>query len=293
MYTDMDGCWLQGRAISPEDLAWIARYVLDHPGHPRKRIAQALCEHWEWRNGRGHWKEMAARSLLNKLADRGLVKLPPLRLWIRRQAATGRGAAEKPPAGSAITGALRDLLPVRVQLVQEGSTTWQAWAAYLRHYHYLGLHIVGENLGYLACDGQDRALAALLFGAAAWRCAARDRYLAWDDRQRAESLARVVNNTRFLVLPWVRVPHLASHVLGQVQRRIDADWTAKYGHGVDWLETFVDRARFQGTCYRAANWKVVGQTQGRGRQDRAHRGGVGCKAVLLYAVAARARRPVR
>jgi hypothetical protein len=154
----------------------------------------------------------------------------------------------------------------------------------LARYHYLGLHVVGENLGYLARDTQGRDLACLLFGAAAWRCAPRDRFLGWTDSQRRERLAQLANNTRFLILPWVRVPHLASHLLGAVARRIDADWQAKYGHGLEWLETFVQRDRFAATCYRAANWRHVGDTTGRSRQDRDHDRRVPVKAVYLYRV---------
>jgi hypothetical protein len=125
-------------------------------------------------------------------------------------------------------------------------------------------------------------VAALLFGAPAWRCAARDGFLGWNEAQRRAGLARVANNTRFLILPQVRVPHLASHVLGAAARRIGRDWEDKYGHGLDWLETFVERGRFAGTCYRAANWLHVGATRGRGRQDRHHRSAVPAKDVYLY-----------
>ena len=137
-------------------------------------------------------------------------------------------------------------------------------------------------MGYLAKDAQGRDVACLLFGAAAWRCAPRDRRLGWSSPQRAEQLERVVNNTRFLVMPWVRVKYLASRVLGEAARRIDGDWRQKYGHGVDWLETFVDRDRYRGSCYRAANWECVGQTQGRSRQDRDHELRVPIKDVYLY-----------
>ena len=158
------------------------------------------------------------------------------------------------------------------------------WRFYLDRYHYLGLRVVGENVGYLAVDRQGRDVACLLFGAAAWRCAARDQKLGWSSQARQGQLGRVVNNSRFLVMPWVRVKHLASWVLGQAARRIDEDWQNKYGHGVDWLETFVDRDRYRGSCYRAANWECVGQTQGRSRQDRNHELRVSIKDVYLYAL---------
>ncbi len=166
--------------------------------------------------------------------------------------------------------------------VEVGTAEQTRWAFYLERYHYLGWRVVGENLGYLIRAADGRELGCLLFGAAAWRCGARDRWLRWDEATRRRDLPRVVNNTRFLILPWVRVPHLASHALGRVARRIGADWRIKYGHGLGWLETFVDTERFAGTCYRAANWKLAGFTQGRSRQDRHHRLKVPRKAVWLY-----------
>jgi hypothetical protein len=171
---------------------------------------------------------------------------------------------------------------VRVELIRAGTPAGKRWAFYLQTYHYLGLRVVGENIGYLLLDRQGEDLACLLFGAAAWRCAARDQFLGWDAQKRRGGLNRIANNTRFLILPWVRVDCLASHVLGLVSRRIAADWQEKYGHGLEWLETFVELGRFAGTCYRAANWQAVGQTQGRGRQDRQHQHAVPAKGVFLY-----------
>jgi hypothetical protein len=169
-----------------------------------------------------------------------------------------------------------------VEPVTAGTAAARRWAFYLHRYHYLGLRVVGENLGYRVADATGREVACLLFGAAAWRCAPRDQALGWSEAQRRQGLSRLANNTRFLILPWVRVPHLASAVLGAVARRIDADWQAKYGHGLDALETFVERDRFAGTCYRAANWRCVGATRGRSRQDRDHTRAVPVKDVYLY-----------
>ena len=151
-----------------------------------------------------------------------------------------------------------------------GSVEAARFAAYLEHYHYLGWRVVGENLKYLVQDRHGRDLACLLFGAAAWRAAARDKFLGWDESQKAVGLSRVANNTRFLVLPWVKVRGLASHVLSRLAGRLSEDWQFKYGHPIYLLESFVDCTRFRGTCYRAANWQCVGQTRGRGRQGRDH-----------------------
>ena len=172
-----------------------------------------------------------------------------------------------------------------VEIVEAGSAEQGRWRQYLRDHHYLGLRIVGENLGYLVRDRAGRDLGCLLFGAAAWSCAARDRFLEWSAPERAQQLSQVANNTRFLILPWVKAPHLASHVLGLVARQIDADWRRKYGHGIRWLETFVERGRFRGTCYRAANWRCAGTTRGRSRQDRRGTLQVPVKDVYLYRLA--------
>jgi len=157
----------------------------------------------------------------------------------------------------------------------------------LAGHHYLGhRNTVGENLRYLVRDRMGRPVACALFGSAAWKCADRDAYVGWDRLTRERNLQRLTNNTRFLILPWVVVPHLASHVLGLIARRIRADWQAKYGHPVYALETFVDRERFPGTCYRAANWRRLGATQGRTRNDRNDRIRAAVKEVYLYPLVA-------
>jgi hypothetical protein len=167
---------------------------------------------------------------------------------------------------------LKELLPLRLQEVSHASQKQarRQLEAALHHHHYLGYRSrVGENLQYWVCDRQERPLGCVVFGAPAWQCAVRDQWIGWDPRQRARHLAGVVNNTRFLIFPWVRVAHLASHLLGRVSQCIGRDWQAKYGRPIWLLETFVDRERFAGTCYRAANWICLGQTRGRGRQGPA------------------------
>ena len=272
---------LQGRRIEPGELASLQSWIDQNPPWSRKQIARELCRRWDWVDGRGRLKDFAARSLLLKLESRGQVKLPALRTQFRR--VRPKVAAleqwEEPPIW---TASLAEIAPVRLEKIQAGSLAAKRWAYYLERYHYLGFRIVGENMGYLACDRQERDVGCLLFGAAAWRCAARDRRLGWRCQERQKRLWSVVNNTRFLILPWVRVKHLASYLLGKVAGRIDADWHQSYGHGVDWMETFVDRERFRGSCYRAANWECVGQTQGRSRQDRDHQLQVSIKDVYLY-----------
>lgn len=272
---------LQGRRVKPEDILWLQSWINENPEWSRKKIAQQLCLRWEWIDGRGRLKDFAARSFLLKLAHRGLIKLPQLRTQYRtvKRKPAPLEKWKEPPAW---TASLAAISPVRLEKIEPGSPAARRWSFYLERYHYLGFRVVGENLGYLAIDGKERDVACLLFGAAAWRCAPRDRRLGWSSEVRQQQLHRVVNNTRFLILPWVEVKHLASCVLAKAARRIDADWHQRYGHGVDWLETFVDRDRFWGSCYRAANWECLGQTQGRSRQDRDHLLRVPIKDVYLY-----------
>jgi len=273
--------------VGTEELDWLRRWIQENWQWSRKRIARELCQLWEWRDLKGRLKDFAARSFLLKLEAQGRLTLPALQVHQRRLPRLEPKWPEwREPAEWG--GSLSQLLPVRVEPIIPGSDRANRWRFYLAQYHYLGLRIVGENLGYLAVDREGRDVGCLLFGAAAWKCAPRDGRLKWSSEQRREQLCQVANNTRFLILPWVRVAHLASHLLGLVARRISADWLAKYGHGLDWLETFVERDRFRGSCYRAANWEWVGQTQGRSRQDRDHICQVPIKDVYLYALARRA-----
>jgi Druantia protein DruA len=276
---------MQGRWLGAADMVGLKQWIQERPGWSRKRLATGLCEHWQWRDSRGRLKDFAARSLLLKLAGEGHIELPPLQEKKRRppRAIPPLPQWELP---SPIADALSEINPLQVQVVQAGTAEWKRWSFYLHRFHYLGFRMVGENMGYLIEDAQHRDVACLLFGAAAWKCAVRDRFLGWKNQGRHEQLTRIANNTRFLILPWVRVKFLASHVLGLVSRRIGRDWLEKYGHGLDWLETFVDAARFQGRCYAAANWVCVGETQGRGRQDRQHEGLAGRKKVFLYGMSA-------
>ena len=279
---------VQGRCVPPEDLAWLRAWLDAQPQGSRKRLARELCQRWQWVDGRGRLKDFAARSLLLKLEAQGHLCLPPLQIHKRRAAPSAPQWSDwqEPAPWNAPLAGLR---PLRVEPVRAGTAAARRWAFYLHRYHYLGLRVVGENLGYLVADTAGREVACLLFGAAAWRCAPRDQALGWSEAQRRQGLSRLANNTRFLILPWVRVAHLASAVLGVVARRIGADWQAKYGHGLDALETFVERDRFAGTCYRAANWRCVGSTRGRSRQDRDRTRTVPVKDVYLYALNRRRR----
>jgi hypothetical protein len=278
---------LQGRSVAPEEVAWLRAWLDAHPHGSRKRLARELCQRWQWVDGRGRRKDFAARSLLLKLEAQGHLRLPPLQLHKRRppRPAPQWPDWQEPAPWSAPLTALR---PLRVEPVRAGTAAARRWAFYLHRYHYLGLRVVGENLGYLVADATRREVACLLFGAAAWRCAPRDQAFGWSDAQRRQGLSRVANNTRFLILPWVRVPHLASRILSALSQQIRTDWQAKYRQPLWLLETFVERERFAGTAYEAANWLCVGRTCGRGRQG-SHEPSTSIKEVYVYPLHRRCR----
>jgi hypothetical protein len=260
----------QGRRLDGCQITWLREWIAAHPAWSRKRLSRELCQQWDWRNGAGRLKDFAARSFLEKLAARGLVVLPPPQLLRRHPRPKTPAVASVSWPTEPVAAPLSQLQPLACFQPAVGTVEASRFAAYLGHYHYLGFRVVGENLKYLVQDRQGRDLACLLFGAAAWRAAARDEFLGWSESQKIRGLPLVTNNTRFLVLPWVKVRGLSSHILSRVARRLSGDWQGKYGHPIYLLETFVDTARFRGTCYRAANWECVGQTRGRGRQGRDH-----------------------
>jgi hypothetical protein len=275
---------VQGRRLQPADLQCIRQFRESHPGWSRRRLSRELALHWQWSSPLGQLKDMAARTLLVKLHQRGLIDLPP-----RRQTPTNRmrcglksTVTVEPPA-CPIECSLLELGPLTVSEVSAHATE-RAWVkAALQQFHYLGFGgAVGENLQYLVRDGQGRALACLVFGAAAWKCQARDRWIGWSAQARRRHLPLLANNQRFLILPWTRVRHLASWTLGQVMQRLSADWQRKYGHRLALVETFVEQERFAGTAYRAANWVKVGQTTGRTRQDATRSIQRPVKDVYLY-----------
>lgn len=280
---------IQGRPLSPQGLEELRQWVGDNPHWSRWRLSRELATRWQWRNGAGQLKDMAARTLLVKLEQRGLIELPA-----RRQVPTNRMRCAAPPAilepAERIVCALADLQPLSVEEVS-GQPAERAWLrGALAQFHYLGFGgAVGQNVQYLVRDGQQRPVACVVFGAAAWKCQDRDRFIGWSAQQRQSNLGLIANNSRFLILPWVKVPHLGSWVLGRVAGRIARDWRAKYGHPVVLLETFVERERFRGTVYRAANWQPVGVTAGRTRQDRHTCIQVAVKDIYVYPLGRRFR----
>jgi len=275
-------CIIQGRTIGPEDLAFIRGLMAENPACSRYKLSRLLCQRWDWRDPRGQIKDMAARSLLLKLQERGWISLPP-----KRRASPNRmhhkRVAQVDYTTEPIDARLPELLPLEVHELSCYPQEQALFECLLARHHYLShTSSVGLNLKYLIYDRQGRPLACLLFGSAAWKCAVRDQYIGWSAPEREGALQQITNNTRYLVLPWVVVRYLASHVLSRVVRQLRADWHRKYARPLHLVETFVDTSRFGGRCYRAANWIDLGQTRGRTRQDRCNQIRVAPKRVLVY-----------
>lgn len=273
---------LQGRDVSSDDIAHIQQLLGDHPDWNRTRLSRELCVHWDWRTPTGQMKDMACRSLLLKLEQKALIKLPPRQGPAHVNAQRNDRLPVMTYSCEPVAGPLQDLLPLHIDPVASGADR-DLLRCLLGRHHYLGVkNTVGENLAYLIRDQQQRPLGCLLFGSAAWQAADRDRFIGWPPPIRKQNLHLLTNNTRFLILPWVSVPNLASHVLSRITQRLSRDWQDKYGHPIHAVETFVDQSRFRGTCYRAANWLVAGQTTGRTRNDRQHQLSTPRKTILLY-----------
>lgn len=257
---------LQGRRLTLEDIQFVRDLLNGNPDWSRTHLSKEVCKHWNWRRETGALKDIACRSLLRRLEQLGHIQLPK---GLHQNSSPARRQIEQPVFHSkeAINTNLKELYPIELQLVERGIEL-NLFKYLISAYHYLGWSgTVGENLKYLFLDNQERVLGCLMFGAGAWKVKPRDDFIGWTCGQRESHLSMVVNNNRFLILPWVNVPHLASHILGRICRRVNKDWQEKYNHPVCLVETFVEKGRFQGTCYKAANWLHVGQTQGRGKLD--------------------------
>jgi len=271
--------------LRARDFAAIQRWIDQHPRLTREAIAAAICRRFAWRQLNGQWAVSACRLFLRRMARRGWLRLPPPRrpgnFVHRRHSVAGPPLAAPPQAPLRLEG------PLVVRPIAAAERA--QWQQDMARYHYLGAcALIGESLCYVASVGAQR-VALLGWAAAALRNTPRDQYLGWDHASKARRLAFVVNNVRFLVLPWIRQPHLASQILGATLRRLSADWQTTHGHRVLLAETFVDTARFRGTCYRASNWHYVGHTRGYSRRGATYRAN-GCpKAVFVYALHRHAR----
>lgn len=280
---------VQGRKITPEDIELIKKLIGTNPSWGRTRLSKELCILWDLRSANGGLKDMSCRNLLLKLQKQKLLTLPAPK---KKANNDKRNSSTRPVLHSslAISARLKDMSPVQIKPVEDRGEL-DLFKCFLSLYHYLGFSgTVGENLKYMVYDKSGRPLACLLFGSSAWASGPRDDFIGWNRDQRSKNLSLTTNNMRFLILPWVSVKYLASHILSKVCRRIKDDWVRKYGHPVYLLETFVERDRFAGTCYKASNWTRIGETQGRSRNDRSHNIEVPVKDIYLYPLVKRFRK---
>jgi len=272
----------RGRTFSPAEIDEIREVIAAHREKSRWFISREICRRWGWTQPNGALKDVVCRGLLLHLAYRGLIELPPCRKQTPYRLAHGKKPEAVQVDQTPLTGKLSDLKPIELFQVRRTALE-KLYKGLIEQYHYLGYsRPVGEHLEYLAM-WNERPVACIGWSSAPRHIGCRDRYLGWNHHQRQRNLFLVVINTRFLILPWVRVPHLASHLLGLMARRICGDWKKVYHHELVWLEAFVDPALgFDGTCYKAANWIYLGNTTGRGKNDQTHKVNRSLKAVFGY-----------
>jgi hypothetical protein len=284
-----------GRRFSGQELKLIAEIAGDYAGLAVTEMARTICELLDWKRANGRLKDQECRQLLEQLRDQGWFELPGVRNSGPRGPRQIKLSAASAPQAR-VEGSAEEFEPLQFEVVKKGKES-QLWTELIERHHYLRYRVpVGANLRYLVRSRQKGAgvVACLLWSSPAWKMAPRDEWIGWNAEQRARNLQLIVNNSRFLVLPWVQVKGLASKILAQSARQLPIDWECRYGYRPLLLETLVDAMRFRGTCYRAANWIPVGQTQGRGRMDRERRAqGLAPKDIYLYPLCRNAQQRLR
>lgn len=271
------------RVITEDDLAFILKVIDEYRSRGRSFISRRLCEAWDWRQANGQLKDGVCRGLLLQLERKQLLTLPPRIIDINNNS-TRRKRKTQPTFGfqpTPISCTLGDLGPIKLRQVRR-TPEEKLFNNLIDQYHYLGYsQPVGEHLKYLVYGG-DRLVACFVFSSAPYAIDHRDLFIGWSPDVRDRNRHLLAYNSRFLILPWVRVPHLASHLLGRISRNISEDWQKLYNHPIFWLETFVDTERFSGTCYRAANWTFLGLTSGHGTRNKSGKKETSVKAMYGY-----------
>jgi hypothetical protein len=272
----------RGHQITAQQIAAITAMIEANPGLSRWKLSRLLCEAWQWKQANGALRDMVCRSLLLELDRSGHIQLPA----VRRRTRNYLAARQRPEPVIADKRPVRDPLSElrqSIELHQVRRTPQESlFNSLMEQYHYLGYEQpVGEHIKYLVM-ARGQAIACMALSSSPRHLGCRDRFIGWDQQTRKRNIHHIAYNTRFLILPWVNVPHLASHLLSRMAARVSFDWEQMYAHPVYLLETFVDPERFAGTCYRAANWVSLGYTTGRGKDDLTHRANRSRKQVLVY-----------
>ena len=281
-------CRYRGRVITAEEILFIRKLVAEHPTASRRRLSEKLCEAWQWKQANGALRDMVCRGLLLMLHRAGQIELPPVRYTppnplVRREPPQPMLIDTAP-----LTGALGEIRPITLQQVRKTADE-PLFNSLMEQHHYLGYEQpVGEHLKYLVW-AQSRPVACMAWSSAPRHLGSRDRYIGWNADARRRNIRFVAYNTRFLILPGVTVPNLASHILGRVTSALPGDWERMYSHPVYFAETFIDPGRFRGTCYRAANWVLMGRTTGRGKASNSYVPNRSIKEILGLALTRRFR----
>ncbi len=263
-------CKYRGRAVTAEDIAFIRQLIAENPQASRRSLSAKLCEAWQWKQANGAPRDMVCRGLLLMLHRAGAIELPSIRFQPPNPFVHRGAPAPMLIDTTPLTGVLSELQPVALQQVRRTGDE-PLFNSLMEQHHYLSYEQpVGEHLKFLAW-ARGRPIACLAWSSAPRHLGSRDRYIGWSAEARRRNIRFIAYNTRFLILPWVRVPHLASHVLGLMSRALSEDWQRTYGHPIYFAETFIDPGRFRGTCYRAANWILLGHTTGRGKDDQTNK----------------------
>jgi len=278
----MPAAWrYRGREISAEEVAFIRRLIAEYPRASRRALSAKLCEAWGWKQANGTPRDMVCRGLLLMLHRAGQIELPQVRFTPHNPLVRRARPVAVLMDTTLLHGPLSQLQPLHFQQVRRTGDE-PLFNSLIEQHHYLGYEQpVGEHLKYLVWT-QGRPVACLAWSSAPRHLGSRDRFIGWSAEARRRNIHLLAYNTRFLILPWVQVEHLASHLLGRMARVLSEDWERVYGHPIYFLETFIDPERFRGTCYRAANWVLMGHTTGRGKDDQTNRPNRSIKEVLGY-----------
>ena len=281
-----------GRVVDKNQVSEIVEIVATFPKLSRAELANTICELFSWKRPTGKLKTVECRQFLERLDSKGIIRLPTCKEQYAKGTKTFVQRTVQADRQAIISVKLSELSPILLRRVKTTKQR-QLWYEYIDRYHYLGYQLpFGAQLRYFIQSTKKDAvfLGCLQFSSPAWKMAPRDRWIGWSDKQRRNNLQKIINNSRFLLFPWVQVKNLASSVLALAARTIANDWQACYGYRPVLMETLVDQKQFKGTCYKAANWVHVGATTGRGRMDREHkREGMAVKEIYVYPLSDRFR----
>jgi Druantia protein DruA len=278
----------RGRVFTTEDILYIREFIAAHPGESRRRLSQKLCDAWQWKQPNGALCDMVCRGLLLLLDRARQIELPAVKFVPANPLVRRARPASVPIDTMPLAGRIDQIGPLQLDQVRR-TPEERLFNSLLEQYHYLRYEQpVGEHAKYLVW-AQGRPIACLAWSSAPRHLGGRDRYIGWSAEARRRNIRFIAYNTRFLILPWVRIENVASHILGRMAARISADWQQMYGHPIYFLETFVDPERFRGTCYRAANWVLLGNTTGRGKQSNSYVPNRSIKRILGYPLTKRFR----